>query len=124
MNGAYYWLPDFIGSRHPLETRQDLEAWFARLGALATALDQETERVRHDAGLGVILPDFTLATTIAQLQALRDTPAMQICCDRRAIKRAAAAGFGDITPRAEQIHRKLILPALSRQIDALRALRG
>ena len=122
MNGAYYWLPDFIGSRQPLETRQDLEAYFARLGALATALDQETERVRHDAGLGVILPAFTLATTIAQLQALRDTPVMQAAAIGGAIKRAATAGFGDITPRAEQIHRKQILPALSRQIDALRAL--
>ena len=95
MNGAYYWLPDFIGSRHPLESRQDLDAWFARLSALATALDQETERVRHDAGLGVILPAFTLATTLAQLQALRDTPAAcRSAAIGPAIKRAAAAGSG------------------------------
>jgi uncharacterized protein (DUF885 family) len=123
MNGAYYWLPDFIGSRHPLESRQDLDAWFARLSALATVLDQETERIRHDAGLGVILPDFTLATTITQLHALRDTPAAQSAAIGPAIERAAAAGLGDITQRAEQIHRKLIAPALSRQIDALQALR-
>jgi uncharacterized protein (DUF885 family) len=123
MNGAYYWLPDFIGSRHPLESRQDLDAWFARLSALATVLDQETERIRHDAGLGVILPDFTLATTITQLHALRDTPAAQSAAIGPAIERAEAAGLGDITQRAEQIHRKLIAPALSRQIDALQALR-
>lgn len=122
MNGAYYWLPDFIGSRHPLESQQDLEAWFARLGALAAVLDQETERVRHDAGLGVILPSFALATTIAQLTALRETPAAQSAVIGPAIRRAAAAGRGDITRRAEQIHGKLILPALSRQIDALRTL--
>ena len=121
MNGAYYWLPDFIGSRHPLESKQDLDAWFARLSALATALDQETERIRHDAGLGVILPVFTLATTIAQLHALRETPAAQTAAIGPAIKRAAAAGLGDITQRAEQIYRKLIVPALSRQIDALQA---
>lgn len=123
MNGAYYWLPDFIGSRHPLESRQDLDAWFARLSALATVLDQETERIRHDAALGVILPDFTLATTLAQLHALRDTPAAQSAAIGPAIERAAAAGLGDITQRAEQIHRKLIAPALSRQIDALQILR-
>jgi uncharacterized protein (DUF885 family) len=123
MNGAYYWLPDFIGTRHPLASRHDLDAWFARLSALATALDQETERIRHDAGLGVILPDFTLATTLAQLHALRDTPAARSAAIGPAIERAAAAGVGDITQRAEQIHRKLIAPALSRQIDALQALR-
>ena len=123
MNGAYYWLPDFIGSRHPLESKQDLEAWYARLSAWARALDQETERIRHDAGLGVILPDFTLATTIAQLRALQETPAAQSAAIGPAIKRAAAAGLGDITQRAEQIHRTQILPALSRQIDALQTLR-
>ena len=122
MNGAYYWLPDFIGSRHPLESQQDLEAYFARLSALAVALDQETERIRHDAGLGVILPVFTLATTIAQVHALRETPAAQTAAIAPAIKRAAAAGLGDITQRADQIYRKLVVPALSRQIDALRTL--
>jgi uncharacterized protein (DUF885 family) len=123
MNGAYYWLPGFIGSRHPLESRTDLDAWFARLSAFATVLDQETERIRHDAGLGVILPDFTLATTLTQLHALRDTPAAQSAAIGPAIERAAAAGLGDIRQRAEQIHRKLIAPALSRQIDALQVLR-
>ena len=122
MNGAYYWLPDFIGSRHPLESQRDLEAWFARLSALAAALDQETERIRHDAGRGVILPVFTLATTIAQVHALRETPAAQTAAIAPAIKRAAAAGLGDVTQRADQIYRKLIVPALSRQIDTLRTL--
>jgi uncharacterized protein (DUF885 family) len=122
MNGAYYWLPDFIGSRHPLQSQQDLDAYLARLNALATVLDQETDRIRHDAGLGVIMPGFTLATTISQLHALRETPAAQTAAIAPAIQRAAAAGLGDITERAEQIHRKLIVPALSRQIDALRIL--
>lgn len=122
MNGAYYWLPDFLGSRHPLRTRDDLDAYFARLGALATAIDQETGRVRHDASLGVILPSFTLATTLSQLQSLRETPAAQTAAIGPAIKRAAAAGLGDIADRAGQIYSKQIVPALSRQIDALRAL--
>jgi len=124
MNGAYYWLPEFLGSRHPLETRQDSDAYLARLGALATVLDQETDRIRHDAGLGVILPTFTLATTIAQVQALRETPAVRTAAIGPAIERAAAAGLGDIAQRAEQIYRKTILAALSRQLDALRELQG
>ena len=60
MNGAYYWLPDFIGSRHPIETSVDVEAWLLRLAALSTAIDQETDRIGHDAGIGVIPPDFVI----------------------------------------------------------------
>jgi uncharacterized protein (DUF885 family) len=122
MNGAYYWLPDFLGSRHPLRSREDLDAYYARLSALATAIDQETERLRHDASLGVVLPSFTLATTLAQLQSLRETPVTQMAAIGPAMKRAAAAGLGDISDRAGQICRELIVPALSRQIDALRTL--
>ena len=122
MNGAYYWLPDFLGSRHPLRSREDLDAYYARLSALATAIDQETERVRHDASLGVLLPSFTLATTLAQLQSLRATPAAQTAAIGPAIRRAADAGLGDISDRSAQIYSKLIVPALSRQIDALRTL--
>jgi uncharacterized protein (DUF885 family) len=122
MNGAYYWLPDFLGSRHPLQSQQDLDAYFTRLSALARAIDQETDRVRHDAGLGVVLPSFTLATTISQLQALRATPAEQNAAIGPAIKRASSANLGDITNRSVQIHRKLIVPALTRQIEALRIL--
>ena len=33
----------------------DLESYFARLSALAAALEQETERIRRDAGLGVVM---------------------------------------------------------------------
>ena len=97
MNGAYYWLPDFLGSRHPLRSQADLDAYYARLSALATAIDQETDRVRHDAALGVVLPSFTLVTTCSQLQSLRETPAAQTAAIGSAIKRAAAAGLGDIS---------------------------
>ncbi len=60
MNGTYYWLPEFLGSRHPLESAPDVDAYFSRMSALARALDQETERIRHDAGIGVIPPSFVI----------------------------------------------------------------
>lgn len=77
MNGAYYWLPEFLGSNHPLASTQDVEAYFARLNALAVVVDQETERIRHDAALGVVPPSFVLAKTIAQIEALRNTAPLQ-----------------------------------------------
>jgi uncharacterized protein (DUF885 family) len=122
MNGAYYWLPDFLGSRHALHSAQDVEAYFARLSALSTALDQETDRIHHDAAVGVILPEFTLATTIAQLQTLVKTSPEHTAMIGPAIARAESAGLGDVGKRAVQIFRKAIVPALSRQIAALQSL--
>lgn len=123
MNGVYYWLPDFIGSIHPIDSKSDLDAYFARLGALGTALDQETERIRHDAGIGVILPDFVLAKTIAQIEALRASQPRATALIAPANERARTKGLGDIGRRAEDIFRKRVVPALSRQIEALTALK-
>ena len=122
MNGAYYWLPDFIGSRHPLQTRDDLDAWFSRLEALATALDQESARISHDAGQGVIPPDFVISRTITQLKALRDGPPLASALIAPAISRAAARGLPDPATRALAIFTSRVAPALSRQIAALEAV--
>ena len=123
MNGAYYWLPDFIGSNHPLQSKQDLDAYFSRLNALGVVLDQETERIRHDAGSGVIPPSFVIAKTNAQIEALRDTAPAQTAMIAPAIERAKAKGLGDIAVQAEAIFRKAIVPALDRQIQTLQSLR-
>ncbi|WP_129791772.1 DUF885 family protein [Sphingosinicella sp. CPCC 101087] len=119
MNGAYYWLPDFIGSRHPLETPADVNAYFARLEALGTAIDQETARIRLDASRGVTLPGFINAKTVAQLTRLRDGPPSESALIRPAAERAAARGLGDLTGRATDLFRTAVAPALTRQIDAL-----
>ncbi len=122
MNGAYYWLPDFIGSRHPIETRADVEAWLRRLSALAVALDQESERIRHDAGLGVIPPDFVIHRTLAQIKGLRDSDPVGSALIAPALRRIAAKNLGDPTAQAKAIFAAEIRPALSRQVAALEAL--
>jgi uncharacterized protein (DUF885 family) len=124
MNGAYYWLPDFLGSRHPLQSSKDLDAYFARLKALGGVLDQETDRIRHDAGLRVIPPDFVLAKTIEQIKALRGAAPAQTAMIAPAIERAKANDLGDITDRAEAMFRKIIAPALDRQLQTLQSLRA
>jgi uncharacterized protein (DUF885 family) len=122
MNGAYYWLPDFIGSRHPIETRADADAWLSRLAALAMALDQETDRIRHDAGIGVVPPDFVIVKTIAQIKDLRDGAPLQSPLIAPALLRITAKGLGDYGARADAVFRTRIAPALSRQIAALEAV--
>ncbi|SEJ89736.1 Uncharacterized conserved protein, DUF885 familyt [Sphingomonas sp. OV641] len=122
MNGAYYWLPDFIGSRHPIETRADVEAWLLRLAALATALDQETDRIRHDAGLGVIPPDFVIQRTMVQIKGLRDGEPLQSALIAPALKRIREKSLGDVEAQALGIFRTRIQPALTRQAEVLEAL--
>lgn len=122
MNGAYYWLPDFIGTRHPIETRADADAWLSRLSALGTALDQETDRIRHDAGIGVVPPDFVITRTIAQIRDLRDRDPLVSPLMAPALARISAKGLGDYGGRAKAIFRDRIAPALSRQIAALEAV--
>ena len=123
MNGAYYWLPDFIGTDHPLKSSDDADAWLARIAALGKALDQETERIGHDARLGVVLPDFTLAKTIAQIKGLRNTPPLQTAIIGPAVERARKQGLGDLGERAAATFRQAVVPALDRQVAALEALR-
>jgi uncharacterized protein (DUF885 family) len=122
MNGTYYWLPEFLGSRHPLESAPDVDAYFSRMSALARALDQETERIRHDAGIGVIPPSFVITRTLDQIRTLQETPPARTAMIGPAIERARAKKLGDLGPRAEEIFRSQIVPALTRQMDALRAL--
>ncbi|HQN51672.1 MAG TPA: DUF885 family protein, partial [Phenylobacterium sp.] len=54
MSGDYYWLPEDY-ARAPMAEREDAQAYLDRFAAFATALDQETERVRG------LLADMPLA---------------------------------------------------------------
>ena len=123
MNGAYYWLPDFIGSKPPLQTPADVEAWYARLAALAVALDEDTARLAADAARGVAPPGFVIDRTLVQLATLRDAPPETSALIGPAVARARSAGLGDLGPHAAAIFHGAVAPALSRQMTALQALR-
>lgn len=122
MNGTYYWLPEFLGSRHPLESAPDVDAYYSRLSALSRALDQETERIRHDAGIGVIPPSFVIIRTLDQIRTLQQMPPARTAMIGPAVERARAKKLGDIGPRAEEIFRSQIVPALTRQMQTLESL--
>ncbi len=125
LGGAYYQVPDFLDTRHPIESAQDAEYYLARVEQFATVLDQETERVRHDASLGVVPPDFVLDKTIANLEHLRDTPAEEGTLVRSLVRRTAARGIeGSWGERASALVSGPVAQALARQIAALRELRA
>ena len=74
LTGSYQEVPTFLDSQHKIENREDAEAYLARLQAFAVVLDQESERVRHDAGVKVVPPDFIIERTLEQMQTLRVPP--------------------------------------------------
>ena len=123
-DGSYQGGPEFLDSIHRVENRADAEAYLARLAALAVALDQETQHAVHDAGLGVMPPDFILDTTLGQLRDLRATPAAQArlvtSLTRRTVEHTIP---GNWAARAEAIVSRSVYPALDRQIAALADLR-
>jgi uncharacterized protein (DUF885 family) len=124
LTGAYQSVPDFLDTKHPLETKEDADAYLARMTAFAKRLEDETARMKHDAGLGVIPPDFILDLTSAQMKALQ-VPAAETVVVKSIARRAAAKGLGEGYARdAARIQEEAIRPSLDRQLAEVQALRA
>ena len=124
-SGDFAVVPDMLDSQHKVETAADADAYLARMSELARALDGENERMRRDASLGVIAPDFLLDTTLGELTSYRDRPAAQWGLVRSLAEKARKAGLaGDWEARAERIAEAEVGPALDRQIAVLKELRA
>src|SRR5690606_8834006 len=79
MDSAFLTLPSFMDDRHDVTDAASAEAYLTRLRAVADAIDQETERARADAGLGVRPPGFILDTVAGMLEGvLREPPVAQV----------------------------------------------
>jgi uncharacterized protein (DUF885 family) len=124
LTGAYQSVPDFMDTKHPIDTKEDADAYLARMSAFARRLDDETARMKHDAALGVVPPDFILDLTIAQMKALQ-VPAGETVMVKSIARRAAAKGLGDGYARdAARIQEQSVAPALERQLAEVQALRA
>jgi uncharacterized protein (DUF885 family) len=122
--GAYQSVPDFLDTKHKVETRADADAYLSRLQAFARQLDDNSDRLRHDAGAGVVPPDYILDLVIVQMEKTA-VPAADALVVRSITRRAAAKGLGDSYARdAERIYTASVLPAMQRQLAQVRALRA
>jgi len=124
-SGTFATIPDFLDSQHKVETAADAEAYLARLSAMAKGIAAETERLHHDAALGVVAPDFILDTTLKQQDAyLAKMPADWGLVSSLS-KRAAEKNIGgDWQRRARTICEREVAPALAAQAAALKGLRA
>lgn len=122
LGGAYATVPDFLDSTHPVADPADVDAFLARLEAFPTALDQDTERTRWNAGQGVIAPDFVLAKTRDQLTALRDKPGAEQPAVLSLVRRAGEKGLTIDAARAAALFDGPVRDALNRQIAEIERL--
>jgi uncharacterized protein (DUF885 family) len=124
LQGAYLEIPDFLDTQHAIETRADAEAYLARLAALGGAMDQETEKIRHDAGLGVAPPAFVIDAALRQMGDFARTPADQSTLVASLVRRTHDKGLpGDYAAAATRLYETQVLPALGRQMEQLGSLR-
>jgi uncharacterized protein (DUF885 family) len=124
LTGAYQSTPDFLDTKHKIETAADAEAYLDRMEAYAGQLGHDTARMIHDAGLGISPPDFLLDTALTQMTASRTAPADNLLVISIA-RRAAAKGLGaTYADRAARLYADKVAPALDRQIEETRRLRA
>jgi uncharacterized protein (DUF885 family) len=120
--GAFLEIPSLLDEQHTIATREDAQAYLARLEAYAGQLDGETGRLKSAATQGVIAPDFMLDKTLSQIRIARggniaDWPLVS------SIAKRAQAMPGDYGNQAAKIAADKIAPALDRQIAELEAHR-
>jgi uncharacterized protein (DUF885 family) len=139
MDSAFITLPTFLDDRHDVTDAASAEAYLTRLRAVAVAIDQETERARADAAIGVRPPGFVMDTVAGMLETvLRDPPIAQIyvASFRRKLDAIAAAQQDPqrratierdnqvLLARAEAIVRDHVLPAHQRALAFVRSDRA
>jgi len=116
LSGAYRDVPDFLDSQHAIRNAADADAYLARLAAFPTAIDDDTERQRADAGRGVFAPDYLLDTALKQFAAMRDqAPGETVMVASLAAKLKAANLPDARVAQAERIVAEQVFPALDRQ---------
>jgi uncharacterized protein (DUF885 family) len=121
--GAFVEIPDLLDSSHKVENAADADAYLARLEAYAAALDGETERLRHDASIGVVAPDFILDKALRQQRGVRAVPVAEWSLVASLARRTAAIP-GDYGARAERLVAEKVAPAMDRQIAELERQRA
>jgi uncharacterized protein (DUF885 family) len=124
LTGVYQQVPDFLDTKHRIETAADADAYIARLEDFAVQLDNNTQRMKHDAAMGVVPPDFILDRTLEQMTATRTTADKSLLVTSIA-RRAKEKSLPDsYAANAAKIYDGKIGPALDRQIAEAKTLRA
>ena len=123
--GAYLDTPRFLDAEHQIATREDAEAYIARLKSYPEQLDNELGRVIMARYKGLIPPDFLLDKALKQLnQSLdgaRKGGGLVESIERRTREKNISGNWAE---QARAIVQQQVAPALERQIAELTLQRG
>jgi uncharacterized protein (DUF885 family) len=123
--GAYLDTPRFLDSEHQIATRDDADAYIARLKSYPDQLDNELGRVIMARYKGLIPPDFLLDKALKQLgQSLdgaRRGGGLVESIERRTREKNISGNWAE---QARAIVQQQVAPALERQIAELTLQRG
>jgi uncharacterized protein (DUF885 family) len=123
LTGSYQQAPDFLDSQHKIETKDDADAYLARLSEFATTLDQEREVAEQDVANGITPPDFVLSRALEQMGKLRGVEASKSPMVDSVARRAKEKNIpGDYAGTATRLLAQRVYPALDRQIAFLKSL--
>jgi uncharacterized protein (DUF885 family) len=118
--GAYLDVPRFLDAEHPIETREDAEAYLSRLASYPKQLDNELGRIADARKKGLVPPAFLIDKALAQLQqsakGAREGGSLVESIERRTKEKNIPGNWAE---RARAITQKQVAPALDRQIAEL-----
>ena len=117
LRGAYQTVPDFLDTQHVIETREDAQAYVARLEEFARAINFDVDRARADAGRSVIPPSFILDKALTQTRNLRADGGEESGLVQSLVRRTREKHIaGDWATQAAAIVDGRIASALDRQL--------
>ena len=118
--GAWLDVPQLLNNDQPLETKDDAEAYLARLAEFPKVLDGELGRLQSARGMGLVPPTFLIDKTIPALTlAAKDAASGGAMVDTLVKKTKTKNIAGDWESRARAILEQQVAPALQRQIAEL-----
>ncbi|MCL6728607.1 DUF885 domain-containing protein [Sphingomonas hankyongi] len=126
LGSSYVDLPDFLESRHTIANAEDAAAFADRVDAYARNVDGETERLKHDRGVGVVAPNFNLDKTIAIISggASEDPEKSAVLATFRKKMGEARLSDDKLAERVKQSMATGVIPALQRQVEELKQHRA
>ena len=122
LTGSYQSIPTFLDTKHSIENAADADAYLSRLEAFAGQLESDTDNFTRDAGQNVLPAGFILDVALRQIEALKEKPEDSVLVSSLAHR--AKDIPGDYGAQAAKLYTDKIVPALDRQIAAVKAGRA
>jgi uncharacterized protein (DUF885 family) len=119
--GAFLEIPGLLDEQHTIASREDADAYLARMEAYAAQLDGETGILESSAAQSVFAPDFLLDKTLNQLKIARSGDVAQWSLVTSLGKRTQQ--MAGVVDSAVKIAKDKVAPALGRQFAELEAHR-